>query len=74
MLLAAVIAVAAAAVQVRDLAGKSYRLLKDNLDKDIMPNESKFVVKKVSMCIYFTFSILGLYAHIIHTAAVVHTL
>jgi hypothetical protein len=37
-----------AAVQVRDLAGKSYRLLKDNLDKDIVPAESKFTVKKVS--------------------------
>jgi hypothetical protein len=36
-------------VQVRDLASKSYRLLKDNLDKDIVPNQSKFIVKKVSM-------------------------
>jgi hypothetical protein len=48
MLVTAVTTVTAAAVQVRDLAGKSYRLLKDNLDKDIVPNESKFIVKKVS--------------------------
>jgi calcyclin binding protein len=26
--------------------GKNYRLIKDNLDKDIVPHESKFIVKK----------------------------
>jgi calcyclin binding protein len=30
---------------VTDLDGKNYRLLKDNLEKDIVPAESKFVVK-----------------------------
>jgi calcyclin binding protein len=28
------------------LNGKSYRLIKDNLDKDIVPDKSKFIVKK----------------------------
>jgi calcyclin binding protein len=31
---------------VSDLDGKNYRLLKDNLEKDIVPQESTFVVKK----------------------------
>jgi len=31
---------------VHDLCGKNYRLLKDNLDKDIDPDKSKYVVKK----------------------------
>jgi len=31
---------------VHDLNGRNYRLLKDNLDKDIDPNKSKYVVKK----------------------------
>jgi len=31
---------------VHDLNGKNYRLLKDNLDKDIDPEKSKFVIKK----------------------------
>merc|ERR1711874_863376 len=31
---------------VNDLQGKNYRLLKDNLDKDIDPDKSKYVVKK----------------------------
>lgn len=31
---------------IRDLDGKNYRLLKDNLEKDIIPEESKMVVKK----------------------------
>lgn len=30
---------------VKDLAGKSYRLFKDNLEKDIDPDNSKFLVK-----------------------------
>jgi calcyclin binding protein len=33
-------------LRVVGLAGKNYRLIKDNLDKDIVPNESKIVVKK----------------------------
>jgi calcyclin binding protein len=28
------------------LNGKNYRLIKDNLDKDIVPEKSKFLVKK----------------------------
>jgi hypothetical protein len=28
------------------LNGRNYRLLKDNLDKDIIPAESKYIVKK----------------------------
>lgn len=32
--------------RVIDLNGKSYRLLQDNLDKDIVPEESKILVKK----------------------------
>jgi len=31
---------------VHDLNGKNYRLVKDNLDKDIDPDKSKYVVKK----------------------------
>lgn len=31
---------------VSDLNGKNYRLVKDNLEKDIVPEKSKFVVKK----------------------------
>ncbi len=31
---------------VNDLHGKNYRLLKDNLEKDIIPEQSTFVVKK----------------------------
>jgi calcyclin binding protein len=31
---------------VNDLHGKNYRLLKDNLDKDIDPEKSKYLVKK----------------------------
>ena len=31
---------------VHDLKGKNYRLLKDNLDKDIVPEKSSFLVKK----------------------------
>lgn len=31
---------------VHDLKGKNYRLVKDNLDKDIVPEKSTFVVKK----------------------------
>lgn len=30
----------------KDLDGKSYRLLQNNLDKDIVPEESKILVKK----------------------------
>ncbi|KAG5177029.1 hypothetical protein JKP88DRAFT_227087 [Tribonema minus] len=33
-------------LQVRDLEGKSYRLIKDNLDKEIVPDQSKVLVKK----------------------------
>eukprot|EP01031_Cornospumella_fuschlensis_P033836 gene33836-40939_t len=33
-------------LQVRDLRGKNYRLLNNNLEKDIVPEESTFVVKK----------------------------
>lgn len=33
-------------LKVTDLAGKNYRLIKDNLDKDIIVAESKIVVKK----------------------------
>jgi len=33
-------------LQVKDLNGKNYRLFKDNLDKDIVPETSKFIVKK----------------------------
>uniref|UniRef100_A0A7S2Y2M6 CS domain-containing protein n=1 Tax=Fibrocapsa japonica TaxID=94617 RepID=A0A7S2Y2M6_9STRA len=33
-------------LKVIDLDGKNYRLLKDNLDKDIVPSESKCIVKK----------------------------
>jgi len=32
-------------LQVVGLSGKNYRLLQDNLDKDIIPGESKFLVK-----------------------------
>lgn len=31
---------------VHDVDGKNYRLVKDNLEKDIVPSESKFIVKK----------------------------
>lgn len=31
---------------VSNLNGKNYRLIKDNLDKDIVPEKSKFIVKK----------------------------
>ncbi|CAN0330409.1 unnamed protein product, partial [Hapterophycus canaliculatus] len=31
---------------VEDLDGKSYRLVQNNLDKDIVANQSKFLVKK----------------------------
>lgn len=31
---------------VTDLNGKNYRMLKDNLEKDIVASESKFIVKK----------------------------
>jgi calcyclin binding protein len=31
---------------VKNLQGRNYRLLKDNLEKDIVPNQSSFVVKK----------------------------
>lgn len=30
----------------KDLVGKSYRLLQNNLDKDIVPEESKILIKK----------------------------
>ena len=33
-------------LQVLDLNEKNYRLVKDNLDKDIVPEKSKFIVKK----------------------------
>lgn len=33
-------------LSVHNLNGKNYRLLKDNLEKDIVPGESKFIVKK----------------------------
>ena len=33
-------------LKVTGLNGKSYRLVKDNLEKDIIPNESKIIVKK----------------------------
>lgn len=33
-------------LRVMDLHGKNYRLVKDNLEKDIIPEESSFVVKK----------------------------
>jgi len=36
-------------LKVVDLNGKSFRLYKDNLDKDIIPEESKFSVKKNSI-------------------------
>lgn len=29
-----------------DLGGKSYRLVQNNLDKDIVPDKSSFLVKK----------------------------
>lgn len=32
--------------RVKDLNGKSYRLLQNNLDKDIVPGESKILVKR----------------------------
>jgi calcyclin binding protein len=32
--------------QVWGLSGRNYRLIKDNLDKDIVPDKSKIVVKK----------------------------
>lgn len=32
--------------RVKDLAGKSYRLVQNNLDKDIVPGESRVLVKK----------------------------
>ena len=32
-------------VMVTDLEGKNYRYVQDNLDKDIVPSESKFIVK-----------------------------
>jgi calcyclin binding protein len=32
-------------MKVHGLNGKNYRLLKDNLEKDIVPSESKFIVK-----------------------------
>jgi hypothetical protein len=31
---------------VHGLKGRSFRLFKDNLDKEVIPAESKFVVKK----------------------------
>jgi calcyclin binding protein len=33
-------------LQVLGLDGKNYRLLKDNLDKDIVPEKSRIIVKK----------------------------
>jgi len=33
-------------LKVLDLDGKNYRLIKDNLEKDIVPSQSSFVVKK----------------------------
>lgn len=32
--------------RVKDLGGKSYRLVQDNLDKDIVPGECRILVKK----------------------------
>ena len=40
--------------QVLDAGGKNYRLLKDNLDKDIIPEASKYIVKKVTPYSQFT--------------------
>lgn len=39
-------AAAAACFRVENLNGKSYRLVQNNLDKDIVVDESKFLVKK----------------------------
>ncbi|ETV96403.1 hypothetical protein H310_10555 [Aphanomyces invadans] len=33
-------------LKIKDLHGKNYRLVRHNLDKDIMPKKSKFVAKK----------------------------
>mmetsp|Transcript_33601 Transcript_33601/g.42308 ORF Transcript_33601/g.42308 Transcript_33601/m.42308 type:complete len:251 (+) Transcript_33601:97-849(+) len=33
-------------LKITDFNGKNFRLVKDNLDKDIIPDESKFIVKK----------------------------
>ncbi|ETV81681.1 hypothetical protein H257_05294 [Aphanomyces astaci] len=33
-------------LKIKDLNGKNYRLVRYNLDKDIVPNKSKFVAKK----------------------------
>jgi calcyclin binding protein len=33
-------------LKINGLEGKNYRLVKDNLDKDIVPSESKIIVKK----------------------------
>lgn len=33
-------------IQVKGLKGQNFRLFKDNLDKDIIPEESKFSIKK----------------------------
>jgi hypothetical protein len=33
-------------LKVHGLNGKNYRLINDNLEKDIVPGQSKFVVKK----------------------------
>jgi len=36
-------------LQIRDLGGKNLRLVKENLDKDVIPEQCKFVVKKNSV-------------------------
>lgn len=43
---ACLLACLSACDRVKDLAGKSYRLLQNNLDKDIVPEESKILIKK----------------------------
>jgi calcyclin binding protein len=41
-------------LKVMDLHGKNYRLLKDNLEKDIIPEQCSFVVKKNKLVIKLT--------------------
>mmetsp|Transcript_7929 Transcript_7929/g.13146 ORF Transcript_7929/g.13146 Transcript_7929/m.13146 type:complete len:237 (+) Transcript_7929:88-798(+) len=38
-------------LKVHDLQGKNYRLLRDNLEKDIIPEQSKFIVKSNKLVI-----------------------
>ena len=49
-------------VKVTDLDGKNYRYIQDNLDKDIIPAESKFIVKANKIILKLQ-KVKGQYSH-----------